>query len=544
MGNVTSMRHGDEKGEYTLIFKTGDMKYAGTDANVFVTFRGTNGESEELGMPRQSMETNNPFKQGQIDTFKGIKSAKDFGVLKELVVRHDNTGDGPGWYLDWVMVYQDWPRKKSWKFTFNQWLSLNDSPYETLAVRKPEPPPGGPEDPTELVLRSYDAPAVSPYLTGVGNCCTYTEYGSHVCSQDKAPSDRICAWSTSSKCHDDETVWESGITSNDRCWERDGVQRDNYCGKTPIQRCAKIAHQDSRVCPYLGDEKKVKAVKGKAVTPGVYDAMRHIRCQYSLDDLAHNCEAAREWTERRREDLADEEGRIDGKPKEQWFHLELMRKLCANRADPELCTAHIQYKDFKGDGKPLCANMIGCELCRDWAKLAPQDFAAQDVVIDSWCSKHGPAKPPTGKIEDMGDPACRCTYAEENLHFTTSDHTALMSLPCWYVPCQDTEFNAYMAPSSRRWNTPNCAQCTCPTNVCTVAFDIENVPEAEIYNIFVDQKCGEQPKPDPDPPGPDPDPKPDPQDDKKKKALVIAGAATLGIGVLLVVGSLVIKKKK
>lgn len=103
---------------YTIRIKTGDIKYAGTDANVFMILYGTKDDTGNTPDPHVSFvsvcmcspmshisvtcaftgiikmkasKTNkDKFERGKIDEF--IVEAVDLGPLKRLRIRHDNYG--------------------------------------------------------------------------------------------------------------------------------------------------------------------------------------------------------------------------------------------------------------------------------------------------------------------------------------------------------------------------------------------------------------------------------------------------------------------
>lgn len=99
---------------YTVRIKTGDKKYAGTDANVFMTLYGTKDDTGAVFIlghinPRWCVWITNPsllyvgiinmkaskthknkFERGLIDEF--IVEAVDIGPLKKLRIGHDNRG--------------------------------------------------------------------------------------------------------------------------------------------------------------------------------------------------------------------------------------------------------------------------------------------------------------------------------------------------------------------------------------------------------------------------------------------------------------------
>ncbi|XP_061589573.1 lipoxygenase homology domain-containing protein 1 [Cololabis saira] len=86
---------------YTVRVKTGDKKYAGTDANVFMTLYGTKDDTGKINM-KASKTHKNKFERGLIDEF--TVEAVDIGPLLKLRIGHDNCGGSAGWFLDWVEI--------------------------------------------------------------------------------------------------------------------------------------------------------------------------------------------------------------------------------------------------------------------------------------------------------------------------------------------------------------------------------------------------------------------------------------------------------
>ena len=79
---------------YTVQLFTGNVRGAGTDANVFVTLAGEKATSAKTHV------TGCKFTSGATETF--VMVTKDVGEMKSLTVEHDNTGFGPSWFLDKV----------------------------------------------------------------------------------------------------------------------------------------------------------------------------------------------------------------------------------------------------------------------------------------------------------------------------------------------------------------------------------------------------------------------------------------------------------
>ncbi|XP_061881566.1 lipoxygenase homology domain-containing protein 1-like isoform X1 [Entelurus aequoreus] len=86
---------------YTIKVKTGEKKYAGTDANVFAVLFGENDDTGTINL-KACKSYKNKFEQGMINEF--TVEAVDLGELEKLRVGHDNSGGSPGWFLDWVEI--------------------------------------------------------------------------------------------------------------------------------------------------------------------------------------------------------------------------------------------------------------------------------------------------------------------------------------------------------------------------------------------------------------------------------------------------------
>ncbi|KAF3848635.1 hypothetical protein F7725_015132 [Dissostichus mawsoni] len=85
--------------KYEIIVITGDEKGAGTDANVFITIYGVNGDS---GRRQLRQKFRNLFEREQTDRF--LLEMLDMGELQKVRMDQDNSGLSPGWLLDRVEV--------------------------------------------------------------------------------------------------------------------------------------------------------------------------------------------------------------------------------------------------------------------------------------------------------------------------------------------------------------------------------------------------------------------------------------------------------
>jgi hypothetical protein len=85
---------------YVIRVHTGDIKGAGTDANVYLFLYGEKGDSGRLEL-RKSETYRNAFERNRIDVF--TRELMDIGNLKRVVVGHDNGGLlGGAWFLSKV----------------------------------------------------------------------------------------------------------------------------------------------------------------------------------------------------------------------------------------------------------------------------------------------------------------------------------------------------------------------------------------------------------------------------------------------------------
>jgi hypothetical protein len=80
---------------YNITVYTGDKKNAGTDARVYINMHNNKSSSSQIFL------SGGKFEQKSIDTFT-IDAPDDLSPLTALDIGHDNSGIGPGWFLDKV----------------------------------------------------------------------------------------------------------------------------------------------------------------------------------------------------------------------------------------------------------------------------------------------------------------------------------------------------------------------------------------------------------------------------------------------------------
>uniref|UniRef100_A0A7N8X1A0 Lipoxygenase homology domains 1b n=1 Tax=Mastacembelus armatus TaxID=205130 RepID=A0A7N8X1A0_9TELE len=109
---------------YSATVVTGDIQYAGTDTNIFLTVFGANGATEEMLLPKNG----DRFERGQEDTFS--LEIDDIAPLKKIRVRIDGSGSRPDWFLDKILM-RNLTTEEVYLFTYENWLSKTKGPKRT-----------------------------------------------------------------------------------------------------------------------------------------------------------------------------------------------------------------------------------------------------------------------------------------------------------------------------------------------------------------------------------------------------------------------------
>ncbi|XP_062933380.1 lipoxygenase homology domain-containing protein 1 isoform X3 [Cynocephalus volans] len=103
---------------YEVVTATGDVRGAGTDANVFITLFGENGLSPKLHLTSKSESA---FEKANVDVFR--VRTNNVGLIYKIRIEHDNTGLNASWYLDHVIVTDMKRPHLRYYFNCNNWLS-------------------------------------------------------------------------------------------------------------------------------------------------------------------------------------------------------------------------------------------------------------------------------------------------------------------------------------------------------------------------------------------------------------------------------------
>eukprot|EP01125_Pyxidicula_operculata_P000601 TRINITY_DN105_c0_g1_i2.p1 TRINITY_DN105_c0_g1~~TRINITY_DN105_c0_g1_i2.p1 ORF type:complete len:1400 (+),score=456.41 TRINITY_DN105_c0_g1_i2:301-4200(+) len=109
---------------YKVTVLTGNVKGAGTDADVSINIYGTNGDTGD-----RILDSNgNNFERGQTDVF-GF-DAVDLGKITKIRIGHNNKGFGAGWYLEKVTVRNQTTGEDSF-FPAGRWLATDEEDGNT-----------------------------------------------------------------------------------------------------------------------------------------------------------------------------------------------------------------------------------------------------------------------------------------------------------------------------------------------------------------------------------------------------------------------------
>ncbi|XP_059505870.1 lipoxygenase homology domain-containing protein 1 [Stegostoma tigrinum] len=134
---------------YEVVTVTGDVRGAGTDANVFVTLFGEYGITPKVHLTSKSRTA---FEKNKTDVFR-IKT-NNVGPIKKIRIEHDNTGMSASWFLDRLVITDMNRPHLRFYFPCNQWLSKEEG--DGLYVR-------------DLLgsLNPMDVPKLNKYIVSV-----------------------------------------------------------------------------------------------------------------------------------------------------------------------------------------------------------------------------------------------------------------------------------------------------------------------------------------------------------------------------------------
>lgn len=103
--------------DYQVRIKTGNLKNAGTDSNIYLQVFGDKGDTGVIEL-KQICDTKDKFQRG-MNTKINLQTV-DVGNLEKIRIGHDGRGLGTGWYLEEVVIII---HDECWIFPCNRWLA-------------------------------------------------------------------------------------------------------------------------------------------------------------------------------------------------------------------------------------------------------------------------------------------------------------------------------------------------------------------------------------------------------------------------------------
>ena len=127
---------------YRWEIKTSDAWYAGTDANVFLSLNGLDASMREVQI--SDADAVNDWEKGDLN--HGSIETEDLGELQTGTLRHDNSGPGSGWSVDWVKITneedgREWTATvgvfdQGGRFPLLRFSRTNDGQYDLMQKQK------------------------------------------------------------------------------------------------------------------------------------------------------------------------------------------------------------------------------------------------------------------------------------------------------------------------------------------------------------------------------------------------------------------------
>jgi len=105
---------------YTVTLETGCVEGGGTDANVYIVLTGPRGSTDETEL---NIRNHDDRERCSRDSY--TVASNDLGDLSQVSIRHDNTEDRPGWFLEEVIVTNS-VSGQVWEFPCGHWLATSE----------------------------------------------------------------------------------------------------------------------------------------------------------------------------------------------------------------------------------------------------------------------------------------------------------------------------------------------------------------------------------------------------------------------------------
>ena len=106
--------------QYEITISTGVWPDSGTTAKVTMVFYGSSGNSGPITVSRDLDRPRVLLSRGSVEKYV-MSVSTSLGTLHHAYIWHDNSGESPSWFLDYVVVRRR-DNGDEWKFVCNQWF--------------------------------------------------------------------------------------------------------------------------------------------------------------------------------------------------------------------------------------------------------------------------------------------------------------------------------------------------------------------------------------------------------------------------------------
>lgn len=106
---------------YKITVHTANVKDAGTDADIYISIYGS--KSSLLEQKLHDSNDKDDFEADDVNKIS-LQSPYDLGDIEKITIWHDNSGEKPGWYLNYVQI--ETPNGLSIKFRADRWLAEDE----------------------------------------------------------------------------------------------------------------------------------------------------------------------------------------------------------------------------------------------------------------------------------------------------------------------------------------------------------------------------------------------------------------------------------
>ena len=139
--------------DYEIIVKTGDVKGAGTDANVYISLIDEQGrKSREISL---DCTWRDDFEKGNTDSFK-VRNVPQLGKIEKIELWRDSKGLNDDWFVEWIKVRP--VRKLAMKGSgINKGNSKNKAVENELKYGIPFPCNRWIKEHIKFIFKKYDA---------------------------------------------------------------------------------------------------------------------------------------------------------------------------------------------------------------------------------------------------------------------------------------------------------------------------------------------------------------------------------------------------